>query len=70
MIQGFLAVRKHADRILLLAEMMQGDLGVGLGVVRAKIGRGDACRLAWLGGGACVLQQSLLYLVQCQGGLQ
>ena len=24
MIQGFLAVRKHADRILLLVEMMQG----------------------------------------------
>jgi hypothetical protein len=23
-IQGFLAVRKHADRILLLVEMMQG----------------------------------------------
>lgn len=26
MIQGFLAIRKHADRILLLVEMMQGEL--------------------------------------------
>ena len=26
MIQGFLALRKHADRVLLLVEMMQGEL--------------------------------------------
>jgi len=29
MIQGFLAVRKHADRILLLVEIMQGEWSGG-----------------------------------------
>lgn len=29
MIQGFLAIRKHADRILLLAEVMQSALSPG-----------------------------------------
>lgn len=42
MIQGFLAVRKHADRILLLVEMMQSECCS----VRQRRGRkGEECRV-------------------------